>query len=100
MTKRKVFTNKTQTGVFCTKCGRKLYPYYWCEDCDDGESSPQREQPKELLVEVYNKYKHFDQLLSDRRWIDNNFIAEILGELWQAIKETQEKEQMDDSKKA
>lgn len=100
MTNRKVFTNNKKAGVFCTKCGRELYPHYHCENCDDVNSSPSKEKPKEHLMEVYNKYKRWDELLCDRRWIDNNFIAEILGELWQAIKETQEKEAIHDSKRA
>ena len=40
------------------------------------------------VKEVYEKYKHLDELLSDREFLDEkNIKAMILYDLWQAIKE-------------
>lgn len=40
------------------------------------------------VKEVYEKYKHLDELLSDKEFLDEkNIKAMILYDLWQAIKE-------------
>lgn len=38
------------------------------------------------ILQVYEKYKHLDQLLSDTRWVEDNLKGRITYELWQAIK--------------
>ena len=40
------------------------------------------------INEVYEKYKHFDVLLSDKDWMPDSNIGLICRELWTAIKET------------
>ena len=42
------------------------------------------------IPEVFEKYKHLDQLLSDREWLPDTFIGSILFDLWQAAKVNQE----------
>jgi len=42
------------------------------------------------ISEVFEKYKHLDQLLSDRKWLPDTFIGSILFDLWQAVKVNQE----------
>lgn len=56
------------------------------------------------IKEIYEKYKHFDHLLSDKQWLtflkflppenseDGSFVNQILFDLWQAIKEEAMKE--------
>ena len=40
------------------------------------------------ITEVYDKFKHLDDLLSDRRWLKGEDLASyVLYELWQAVKE-------------
>lgn len=41
--------------------------------------------------EVHKKYKHLDHLLSDRKWLMDNFWGGIIYDLWQAIKGEVEK---------
>jgi len=41
----------------------------------------------EQLKEVYEKYKHLDELLSDEIFLGGNIQGVILYELWQTIKE-------------
>jgi len=45
-----------------------------------------------VIQEVYEKFKHLDQLLSDKEWLwlANNLLYAILYDLWQAIKEAAE----------
>lgn len=38
------------------------------------------------IQEVYEKYKHLDELLSDKEWLGGSQINQILFDLWQAIK--------------
>ena len=39
------------------------------------------------INEVYDRYKHLDGNLSDQRWLEkDNFVGNILYDLWQAIK--------------
>jgi len=40
---------------------------------------------------VYEKYKHLDELLSKspEQWFPNEFVGQILSELWLAVKEMQ-----------
>jgi len=43
------------------------------------------------IIEVYKKYEHLDQLLSDAEWLEgeqDSLINNILYDLWGAIKET------------
>jgi len=37
--------------------------------------------------DVYLKYKHFDELLSNKEFMGNDIKMVILYELWEAIKE-------------
>lgn len=41
------------------------------------------------MAEVYDKYKHLDELLSDKEWLGGSLLKldQILFDLWQAIKE-------------
>lgn len=43
------------------------------------------------LIEIYEKFKHLDPILSDKRWLEldeeGNLTNQILFDLWQAIKE-------------
>ena len=40
------------------------------------------------IQEAYNKFKHLDDLLSDRRWLKGEDLASyVLYELWQAVKD-------------
>ena len=43
----------------------------------------------EYIKEVYEMYKHLDELLSDREWLgDENYLQQvILYNLWQAVKQ-------------
>jgi len=45
-----------------------------------------------VIQEVYEKFKHLDQLLSDKEWLflANNLLYAILYDLWQAVKEAAE----------
>ena len=45
-----------------------------------------------VIQEVYEKFKHLDQLLSDKEWLGltNNLLYAILYDLWQAVKEAAE----------
>lgn len=39
------------------------------------------------VLEVHEKYKHLDDLLSDREWLPGrSYLSDILYDLWQAIK--------------
>ena len=38
------------------------------------------------IQEVYKKYKHLDELLSDKKWLPRNSLGQILFDLWQAVK--------------
>lgn len=49
------------------------------------------------IKEIYDEYKHFDHILSDKRWFkldgeDGSLVNQILFDLWQAIKEEAMKE--------
>ena len=50
-----------------------------------------------VIQEVYEKFKHLDQLLSDKEWLwlANNLLYAILYDLWQAIKEAAENNSME-----
>ena len=39
---------------------------------------------------VYEKYVHLDQCLSDRAWLGESILSQILFDLWQAIREEEE----------
>jgi hypothetical protein len=40
------------------------------------------------IKECYEKFKHLDDLLSDRRWMaDESPVHNVLNEMWEAIKE-------------
>ena len=45
-----------------------------------------------VVKEVYEKYKHLDHLLSDKKWLPKNHFGEIILDLWQAIKEKGKRE--------
>ena len=36
--------------------------------------------------DVYEKYRHLDQLLVDEEWLPDNFLATILKDCWDAVK--------------
>lgn len=38
------------------------------------------------ITEVYEKYKHFDKLFSDKTWLPETIQGRILFEMWDAIK--------------
>ena len=38
------------------------------------------------ILEVYEKYKHLDKELSDTEWLPGEVLANIIVQLWQAIK--------------
>jgi hypothetical protein len=40
------------------------------------------------LREVYEKYKHLDQLLTDPEWAGENAPLRMVQAMWSAIKET------------
>jgi hypothetical protein len=42
--------------------------------------------------EVWEKYKHLDQNLSDRELVPESFWGSIIIELWSAIKDSLEKQ--------
>lgn len=49
------------------------------------------------IREIYDEYKHFDQILSDKQWLklddeDGSLVNQILFDLWQAIKQQALKE--------
>jgi len=52
-----------------------------------------------VIQEVYEKFKHLDQLLSDKEWLGltNNLLYAILYDLWQAIKEAPENNSDEDN---
>ena len=37
-------------------------------------------------LKTYNKYRHLDNLLSDRKWLSQDLQGKILHELWVTIK--------------
>ncbi|MFH0981898.1 MAG: hypothetical protein V2A79_10195 [Planctomycetota bacterium] len=39
------------------------------------------------IEETYKKYRHLDQLLSDRERLPASFLGFIIFDLWQAVKE-------------
>ena len=41
-------------------------------------------------IQVYEKYVHLDQCLSDRAWLGESILSQILFDLWQAIREEEE----------
>lgn len=41
--------------------------------------------------EVYERYMHLDELLSDKEWLGEGHLTQTLFDLWQAIKEEIEK---------
>ena len=41
------------------------------------------------IQEVYEKYKHLNQILSDKEWFGDKLQDVILYDLWQAIKQEQ-----------
>jgi hypothetical protein len=49
---------------------------------------------------VYEEYLHLDQLLSDTSWLPQNVFANILYNLWKAVKdavrETEDEEAKDE----
>ena len=49
-----------------------------------------RSMKKMTIKEVYKRYKHLDNLLSDKTFL-SGFRAHILYELWQAVKKECEK---------
>ena len=56
------------------------------------------------IQEVYEKYKHFDELISDKEWLlredgEPSIINNLIYELWQAIKWQAIKEKIEESKK-
>ena len=52
-----------------------------------GESFYMRKKDM-TITEVYDKFNHLDDLLSDRRWLKGEDLASyVLYELWQAVKE-------------
>ena len=38
------------------------------------------------IIEVYEKYKHMDKLLSDKDWLPNTIQGQIIYDLWNVIK--------------
>jgi hypothetical protein len=38
------------------------------------------------IQEVYERYKHLDELLSDPQWTEDTLLGQIRLDLWQAIK--------------
>jgi len=39
------------------------------------------------IHDVFEKYKHLDTCLSDRAWLGETIVSQILYDLWQAIRE-------------
>ena len=39
------------------------------------------------LIDVWKKYEHLDQLISDKEWLPETFQGRIILDLWLAIKE-------------
>lgn len=57
-------------------------PSCLCDFCND-----KREKEANHIQEAYDKYRHLDELLSDREFLDEkNIRAMILYDLWQVIK--------------
>jgi len=52
------------------------------------------------IQKVYEEYLHLDQLLSDTSWLPQNVFANILYNLWKAVKdavrETEDEEAKDE----
>lgn len=44
--------------------------------------------------QAYEKYRCMDYLLSDREWLGNGIQQEILGDLWEAVKQAAEEKQL------
>jgi hypothetical protein len=42
------------------------------------------------IKEVYEVYRHLDECLSDREWLGEDLLSQILFELWEAIRDDQE----------
>ena len=40
------------------------------------------------VEKVYGKYRHLDNLLSDKEWLPRNSLGEIIFDLWCAVKAT------------
>ena len=38
------------------------------------------------ILQVYERYKHLDQLLSDPVWLPGNTLGKIINDLWETIK--------------
>ena len=45
------------------------------------------------IPEVYQVYKHLDECLSDRAWLGDDLLSQILFELWEAIRDDQKNSQ-------
>ena len=41
------------------------------------------------IKEVYEKYKHLDHLLTDKKWLSEDFNGYMIFDFWEAIKENQ-----------
>ena len=54
------------------------------------------------IEEVYNKYKHFDKLLSDPIWLQGNHKVpdHVLYDLWQAVKENEQSKEEEEATNA
>ena len=47
--------------------------------------------------DVYYKYKHLDYLLSDRQWLPEDLLGDILLDLWMAVREESKREEIVDA---
>jgi hypothetical protein len=47
----------------------------------------------EEIKQVYEKYKHLDELVSDFEWLPQGILRQFYYDLWQAIKKEATKEE-------
>jgi len=42
---------------------------------------------KMTMKKIFEKYQHLDKLLSDPAWLPDNFVGQIVYDLWQVVKD-------------
>jgi len=55
------------------------------------QQSPYGDRPQPMTItEAWEKWKHIDHVLSDRAWLGDSPMQEILYDLWHAVKQGRE----------
>jgi hypothetical protein len=77
----------SRSETHCSSCGGSL-EFHTDTKCIDTICA-ERDALAAVLEaarEVHEKYKHLDALLTDKQWLPDTFLAEILLDSWRAIR--------------